>query len=398
MDPRSSVRRLALARVVSVTGSWAGGLALPFVLYQQTRSGVWVAASWLITFGITGLMAPFGGLLADRIDRRRLMIGSDLAGAGFWGLLSLAHNPILMLTLAFLATLSAQPFWAASGAAVPNLVGEDELGWANSTLGVAGGTAAVAGPAIGGALIALFGAHAVFALNAGSFVFSGALIVTIRGRFSAERTDDLDEREPRAWLAGFRFIRAERVLAALAVVWTFQYFAIDAALVADPPLVRLFAAGAIGYGAMNSGWGLGAIAGSFLGRRLSRRTWGRAVAAGSVVTAVCYLAVSLTPVFWPIVALMAAVALPPGEHGRVLGRRLSRQRAGTAGRLPVGRARGGGLVPVPSASSRKTDRGGAEGLVTRRLPRCLAPCLRSGNTSRNGRSLAGCASNLERSP
>ena len=70
---RGSVRRLALARVLSATGSWAGGLALPFVLFQITGSGVWVAASWFITFGITGLLSPLSGTIADRFDRRRVI-------------------------------------------------------------------------------------------------------------------------------------------------------------------------------------------------------------------------------------------------------------------------------------------------------------------------------------
>jgi MFS family permease len=306
-DQPDPIRRLAMARVISTVGSWASGLALPFLLYKETGSGVWVGASWLITFGITGLLAPLAGAIADRFDRRTVMIVSDTLGAVAWGLIALARPPGLMLALAFVASVVAQPFWAASGAAIPNLVPEEELSRANAVLSAAGSTASLVGPALGGLLIAVFGARTTFVLDAASFVVSAGIILTIRGRFSGEREETGESFH--GLLAGFRFLFADPVLRSLAVVWTMQYFAIDAALVADPPLVRLFGVGAIGYGILNSGWGLGSLAGSLRARRMAEGRYALAVAAGSVVTAVCYGLVAVSPWFWPIVLLMAFVAL-----------------------------------------------------------------------------------------
>jgi MFS family permease len=306
-DQPNSIRRLAVARVISSIGSWASGLALPFLLYKETGSGVWVGASWLITFGITGLLAPVAGAVADRFDRRTVMVVSDSLGAVAWGVIALTRPPGLLLALAFVATVVAQPFWAASGAAVPNLVPEEELTRANALLSGAASTASLVGPALAGLLIATFGARTTFAIDAVSFLVSAGIILTIRGRFSRGREET--EESHRGLLAGFRFLLGDPVLRSLAIVWTMQYFAIDAALVADPPLVRLFGVGAIGYGILNSGWGLGALVGAFRARRLAERRYALAVAAGSVVTAVSYSLVAISPWFWPIVLLMAFVAL-----------------------------------------------------------------------------------------
>jgi MFS family permease len=306
-EGRGSVRRLALARVLSATGSWAGGLALPFVLFQITGSGVWVAASWFITFGITGLLSPLSGTIADRFDRRRVMVVSDLLSAASWGLLTVVRDPAWMLVIAFVATVASQPFWAASGAAIPNLVPTEDLTWANSTLSLAGSVASLAGPAIGGVLIAVVGAGATFGVNAVSYVLEAVLVGTTPGRFSAAR-DETKERERGGMLRGFGRLFVDPALRALAVVWTMQYFAIDAALVADPPLVRLFAAGALGYGLLNAGWGGGALVGSFLARRTGDRSRAAAVAGGSIVTAISYGLISVSPWFAPIVVLMFTVS------------------------------------------------------------------------------------------
>ena len=78
---RSAVRRLALARLISITGGAAAFAALNFTVYERTGSAAWLSASLLLTFGVAGVFAPLGGVLGDRFDRKRVMIASDLAGA-----------------------------------------------------------------------------------------------------------------------------------------------------------------------------------------------------------------------------------------------------------------------------------------------------------------------------
>src|SRR6266545_4494836 len=86
-SPKAAVRRLATARLISITGGAAAYTALMFTVYERTRSPAWLSATLVLTFGVTGLLAPIAGAIGDRFDRRRVMIVSDLAGvAAFAGM------------------------------------------------------------------------------------------------------------------------------------------------------------------------------------------------------------------------------------------------------------------------------------------------------------------------
>ena len=90
---RSAVRRLAAARVISITGGAAAYIALNFEVYDQTGSAAWVAAALLLTFGATGFVMPFAGILGDRFDRKKVLIASDLAGAAAFALMAVERRP-----------------------------------------------------------------------------------------------------------------------------------------------------------------------------------------------------------------------------------------------------------------------------------------------------------------
>src|ERR671930_676577 len=187
---RAAVRRLAIARVISISGGGAAFTALNFTIYARTHSAAWLAATLLMTFGVSGFITPFAGALGDRFDRRRVMIASDLAGAGCFLAMAFVSSPAGLISVAFLAAIAESPFWPASGAAIPNLAGPSELTWANSLLSMSRYGGIVIGPALGGTLLSLIGAPWVFAVNGISFVVSAALVVTVRGRFSGARAEE----------------------------------------------------------------------------------------------------------------------------------------------------------------------------------------------------------------
>ena len=172
--PRTAVRRLALARLISITGSAAAYTALMFEIYDRTGSAVWLAASLLVTEGLTGVVAPLTSILGDRFDRRKVMIWSDLAAAACFAGMSVAPVPGPLVFVALLSAFAEAPFWPASGAAIPNLVPEDQVSWANSLIAVGRNLGIMLGPAVGGLLLAAAGAPAVFLINAASFVISAA--------------------------------------------------------------------------------------------------------------------------------------------------------------------------------------------------------------------------------
>ena len=300
--PRSAVRRLALARRISITGGAAAFAALNFTIYERTHSAAWLSASLLLTFGASGLFAPLGGVLGDRFDRRRVMIASDLAGAAAFAAMVFVEDPALLLAIGFVTAIVETPFWSASQAAIPNLVGKDDLAWANGLLQVGANAGIMLGPAVGGVLLAAIGAGMVFGLNALSFVLSALIVATVRGRFSEDRSEHEDEH--RGIKAGFVFIRHDRVLRVLVLAWTVFVLGMGMVMVADVPLVELFDAGATGYGLLIGAWGAGSVIGSLAGRKLNQRNETRALFAGTVLIGVTTAGVSLSPWFVPVLILI----------------------------------------------------------------------------------------------
>jgi MFS family permease len=78
---RGDVWRLAVASAASNTGNWAATIALSLAVYAKTGSTVWLSASFLFTQVPSALVAPVSGAMADRLNRRRIMIICDLLGA-----------------------------------------------------------------------------------------------------------------------------------------------------------------------------------------------------------------------------------------------------------------------------------------------------------------------------
>ena len=93
--PRIAIRRLAAARVISVTGSEAAWIALMVAIYADTHSTVWMSAALFAAIGASGLATPLIGTLGDRFDRRRVMVGSELAAAVVAGTTAaFTHSPV----------------------------------------------------------------------------------------------------------------------------------------------------------------------------------------------------------------------------------------------------------------------------------------------------------------
>lgn len=275
-EKASAIRRLALAGFISKTGTEAAFVALAFVIYERTGSGIWLASVFLLTFGIPGLLAPVAGVIADRFDRKRVMIVSDLLSALAFVVLIFTQDRFAMLGVAFVAAVVELPFGAGLGAAVPNLTEPDKLARANSTLALGRKAGVVLGPAAGGLLVQALGGPAVFGLNAVSFVASSGLVASVRANFSEDSNSDGSD-EHRGVGAGFRFVRRNPQLLALFVAWTIMFFAVDITLIAQVPLSKAVGAGAIGFGLIGAAWGIGQVIGALAGRRVTQRTEARAL-------------------------------------------------------------------------------------------------------------------------
>ena len=265
-------RKLYLASLISLGGDWFLLVALFGLALEFTGSAVSVAALIVaqeIPFGVASLI---GGVLADRFDRRRLMVVCDVARTLLCLGFLLVNDPSMMwlayLLLAVISSFSAV-FDPASSAALPNLVEPRELGPANALSGSLWGTMLAVGAALGGIVAAALGRDAAFLIDASSFAVSGLLIVRIRRPFSAERTEEPEANVIRATVETVRYARRDHRV--LALVTVKAGFGIAAGVIA---LIAMFAheefgAGDAGIGALMAGRGVGALIGPFLGRWLA---------------------------------------------------------------------------------------------------------------------------------
>lgn len=297
---KTAVRRLAAARLISITGGAAAYTALMFTVYERTGSATWLSATLLLTFGVAGIFAPLGGALGDRFDRKRVMVVSDLAGAACFGAMAFLHDPGWLLGFAFWSAIVEQPFWSSSAAAIPNLVDEEHLAWANGLVALGRNTGIMVGPAVGGLLVGAIGPGWVFGLNGISFVLSAVLVWSVRARFSGDRSDATEHEGLRA---GFVFLARERVLRTIVFAWTALVLGMGFVMVADVPLVEHFDAGSLGYGLLIGTWGAGSVLGSLAGRKLTEEKEPRALFLGMALIALSTGAIAVSPWFVPILVM-----------------------------------------------------------------------------------------------
>jgi MFS family permease len=276
---RSAVRALAGARLVSVAGNGAAGVALALVLYGRTRSAVWVSLVLLVGFGVPALISPLSGAIGDRFDRRGVLVASDLLGAGCFVAMALADAPGALLSIAFVAAVAAAPFLAASGALMPALAPAGQLPWANSRLAIARQAGQLAGPLIGGAMVASTGPRAAFLADAGSFLLSAGLIASIEltARPAAPARESHERIAMPGLLAGFAAIWSSPLLRALTLGFVLVDIGNGLVMPAEVVLARVLRAGSVGYGALVAGWSAGGIAAAQLAPRLLERRSERTV-------------------------------------------------------------------------------------------------------------------------
>ncbi len=173
--------RLLLGEFVSSIGDWLYLVALLVVVYQETGDPVLlgvVGAARVLPYVLLSVPA---GIIADRYDRRLVLISTDLARGAIMVVLTIivaTDGPLWSIVgLSILATCFSCFFGPTIGAYLPTMVrDEDELGPANSAWATLDNLAFVVGPAIAGLLIAASGLTLAFALNALSFAFVAVVL------------------------------------------------------------------------------------------------------------------------------------------------------------------------------------------------------------------------------
>lgn len=219
-------RLLWMAQIVSEMGDWFYALAIATLLLELTGNKAQsVGLAIVLQVLPHTLIAPATGVLNDRVRRKRIMIGADVARFFIVLGMLLVRTPgmvWLVYPLLCLETIGAAFFEPAHSAVIPNIVPEEEVLPANALASITWSFCLAAGAALGGLAQVLLGRDAVFVLNAFSFLGSAWLIR--RMRFEEPHTDGLPALRGRDLvdfspvLEGLRYIRADRRLFATVFV------------------------------------------------------------------------------------------------------------------------------------------------------------------------------------
>ncbi|HEU4656310.1 MAG TPA: MFS transporter [Capillimicrobium sp.] len=296
-DSRARVRRLAASRLLSMTGTDASGVAIGFAMYSQTGSAAWLSLSLLLTIGAGAVMGPLGGWLGDRVPRRPLMIGAELAAAALFAAIALVHTPAALLAFGLAGTAIGAVFGPAAGAAIAELAGPRDLAWANGLVASTSNVGKTVGRLGGGVLIALAGTSAVFVFDALTFLASAALIWSVRAPFGgAVRSAATAVARRGGMTFALRHPRIRLILVSACA----STFATAFTMTAEVPLVFELGGDAIALGALTACWGLGMVAGSWhAGRVLHAGNEATGVLAGRLVMAVAIGLVGVTGALVP---------------------------------------------------------------------------------------------------
>ena len=287
-------------QAVSALGDAITLTALPLLVLFLTGSGSLlgiVAVLQLLPNLLLGLPA---GALADRWDRRRLMLWADAGRAVLTAVIPVSHwlgLPTIAVILIVAAPINALRVLsdAAFTSAVPALVGREHLGRANGYLEAALSVPFIVGPAIAGVLVATIGAATTLALDAASFAASAVSLAFVRRTLRAERPAEMprilaDIKEGIAFLWNHAVLRSLVAYFAVATTVTAALLpALAYYLTVDRPH------GAELFGLVGSAWSVGYLLGSLLAGRLGgKRVGARMLACGAVIGAMLILIASST--------------------------------------------------------------------------------------------------------
>ena len=216
------------SRLISRLGDWILDVALPIWVYQLTGSGALLGAMVAIEMIPGIVLAPFAGVLADRIDRKKVAIITNLLLGLSVLLLFLVRSPEqiwLVFVVALLNALLGVFLSPALNAMVPELVPTEQLLQANSLLTMTVQSMRLIGPAIGGMLIALAGPRLAFGLDALSFFLAALCLAGIH--WTREEQAEVEELTS-VWddiRAGLVMIQSNFILRTTLVVWSVMMLA-----------------------------------------------------------------------------------------------------------------------------------------------------------------------------
>ncbi len=297
-------------QVISVSGTWMQNIALAWLVVELTHSPLavgFLAFCRFIPFTVFGL---FAGVVADRIDNRKLVIGTQTVSmifAALFAVFVLSGLETLWVVYLLAVLSSTALVFDAPGrhALVFQMVGRDELSNAVALNASLFNASRVVGPALAGVLIAAFGVGVCFAVNAATFVAVLASLLAMRQEelVPLERVGEPPTMmrgigEGFAWV--FAHPQLRLVLAIVTVVSTVGFnFHVILPLLASDTLNT----GPEVFGILSACFGGGALVGALLSASLGRASW-KALVLGTGGFSLSLLALAPLDSVWPCAMLL----------------------------------------------------------------------------------------------
>jgi MFS family permease len=291
-------RRYFLGQLISLSGTWMQTVAAIWVILSLTGSGVAVGLTTALQFLPMLLIGAWGGLLADRIPKRRLLIATQaLMAIPALGLFAVTATGVVTPWMVYLAVFAMGSVNAVDNPTrqsfVIEMVGPDRVVNAVSLNSVIVQAARIVGPALAGILIATVGVVPCFALNA--LTFAAMILALWRMDPSRLQAPPPAKHERGAIRAGLRYVlRTPELLVPLALMALVGTLGFNFQVVL-PLLAKFsFESGAMTYATLVSAMAVGSIVGALVtGHR--GRTGPRLIAAGSLAFGIAALLSALMP-------------------------------------------------------------------------------------------------------
>ncbi|MFN2587975.1 MAG: MFS transporter [Actinomycetota bacterium] len=301
-------RMFFAGQVVSWTGTWVQWVAQGWLVLRLTQSGLGLGVVTAIQWLPILLLGAWAGVVADRIDKRRLLIFTNASAA----LLSLVLGLVTVAGVVTLWMVIVDALLLGIVTALDNparqtftmeMVGRERLANAVSLNTATFTTARVVGPAVAGVMISTVGIGPCFLLNAASFV-PVTLALTFMNRAELRPSEPV-ERAKGQVRAGLRYVRSVPVLrtllAMMAVIGTLQYnFAVLLPVLAK----ETFSGDAATLGLIGAAVGVGMFAGSMGNAAIGRSDRGFLLGAGFALGAFTVATASAPPLWLAVVLLV----------------------------------------------------------------------------------------------
>lgn len=188
-------RLLLSGLAVSETGNWLYAAATVIYILDATGSAAWVGAAAVVRLLPYVLFEPLGGAIADRYDRRKVMIVADLARAGVMAVMAViaistsTTAVIAVIALTFVNNTFTSPYYPCVTAITPSIVPERDLAAANALSGTIDNFALAFGPALSAVLLLLGPPPIAIAVNGLTFLISAFLVARMRTRGKVGEVD-----------------------------------------------------------------------------------------------------------------------------------------------------------------------------------------------------------------